>query len=356
MFEIIEKEKKKKIPVAILGATGMVGQKFVELLVDHPFFEIVALGASERSEGKPYREAVNWLMNTPLSEKIGQMVVQSCKPFFPCKIVFSGLDSSIAGTVETSFAEEGYIVISNSKNHRMDADVPLLIPEVNYDHLALVKKQRFPNGGMIVTNPNCSVVGLAMALKPLDMRWGVETVHVTTMQALSGAGYPGVASLDILDNVIPFISGEEEKLETEPQKIMGYLHVEGIENHSMVLSAHCNRVSVTDGHLECVSVKLRERAKPEEIIEAWRFFTALPQQNGFPSAPANPIFYFDEVDFPQPKRHRNLQKGMAVSIGRLRECPTHEWKFVVLSHNTVRGAAGGAILNAEAIVHEGYVK
>lgn len=356
MFEIIENEKQKKIPVAILGATGMVGQKFIELLIDHPFFEIVGLGASQRSEGKTYREAANWLMSTPLPDKIAKMVVQPCTPFFPCKIVFSGLDSSVAGEVETVFAQEGYVVISNSKNHRMDLDVPLLIPEVNYDHLELVKKQKFPNGGMIVTNPNCSVVGLAMALKPLDICWGVETVHVVTMQALSGAGYPGVASLDILDNVIPYISGEEDKLETEPQKILGRLGPNGIESHPILLSAHCNRVSVNDGHLECVSLKLKKNAQPEEIIEAWRTFKALPQQYKFPFAPECPIYYFDEVNFPQPKRHRNLQRGMAVAIGRLRPCPTHEWKFVVLSHNTIRGAAGGAILNAEALVHEGYVK
>lgn len=356
MFEIIEKEKVKKIPVAILGATGMVGQKFIELLIDHPLFEIVALGASERSEGKSYREAANWLMNTPLPERIAKMTVQGCSPLFPCKIVFSGLDSSVAGEVETAFAREGYVVISNSKNHRMDPDVPLLIPEVNYEHLELVKSQSYPNGGMIVTNPNCSVVGLAMALKPLDMLWGVETVHVTTMQALSGAGYPGVASLDIIDNVIPYISGEEEKLETEPQKIMGRFGEDGITYHPMTVGAHCNRVPVVDGHMECVSVKLAKNASAEQIIEAWRTFIALPQQYKLPFAPENPIFYFDEVNFPQPRRHRNLQKGMAVAIGRLRTCPIHEWKFVVLSHNTIRGAAGGAILNAEALVYEGYIK
>lgn len=348
--------QKNKIPVAILGATGMVGQKFIELLAEHPYFDVVALAASERSAGKSYGSTVNWLMATPLPKRIAEMTILPCHPGLPTKIVFSGLDSSVAGEVETSFAQAGYIVISNSKNHRMGENIPLLIPEVNSNHLSMVKKQAFPNGGMIITNPNCSAVGLTMALKPLDDLWGVRDVHVTTMQALSGAGYPGVASLDIIDNVIPYISDEEPKVESEPQKILGKLMNGTLQHHSMKISAQCNRVAVIDGHVGCVSVSFNKKATATEIVTAWTTFRGPPQKQKLPSAPHQPLVYFEEAAFPQPKRHRNIQNGMAVSIGRLRPCPLADWKFVILSHNTVRGAAGGAILNGEAIVEGGYLK
>lgn len=343
---------KKKIPVAILGATGSVGQRFVELLHAHPWFEIVALAASERSTGKTYREAVNWLMASPLPPEIGKMQVQPCLPNLPGTIVFSGLDSSVAGEIETIFAEAGYLVLSNARNHRMKSDVPLLVPEVNSNHLELLKKQNFPKG-KIITNPNCSTIGLVMALKPLLDTFGLEAVHVVTLQAISGAGYPGVASLDIMDNIIPFINGEEQKLETETLKILGKLHNGRIEHNTFKISAQCNRVPVSDGHLECVSVKLKTKANSSDIIHAWRSYTSLPQELKLPTAPQHPIHYFDEVSFPQPKLHRQLDKGMALSIGRLRECSIQDYKFAILSHNTIRGAAGCAVLNAELLVKQG---
>lgn len=346
-----------KIAVGILGATGSVGQKFIELLEDHPWFEIKALGASERSSGKKYKEAVNWFMTKDLPEKIGNMPVFDCKPGigFDCKIVFSGLDSSVAGEIETDFAKAGYIVVSNSRNHRMDKDVPLLVPEINADHLELVKNQKYGKG-FIVTNPNCSTIGMVMALKPLYDTFGLEAVNVVTMQALSGAGYPGVSSIDILDNVVPFIGGEEEKMETEPLKIFGSYSASGIINADFKISASCNRVAVSDGHLESVSVKLTNEASPEDIINTWNTFKAEPQALDLPMAPKRPLQYFVENKYPQPRLHRLLEKGMAVSIGRLRKCNLLDYKFTVLSHNTVRGAAGGAILNAEILYKKGYLK
>lgn len=334
-----------KIPVTILGATGSVGQKFVELLIDHPWFEIASLCASERSAGKKYREAANWFQPTPLPDTIGNVIVQVCEPNVSGRIAFSGLDAEVAGPIEESFARAGFAVVSNSKNHRMDLDVPLLIPEVNAKHIEFIKQQKF-GSGMIVTNPNCSTVGLVMALKPLVDRFGVEEVMVVTMQALSGAGYPGVSSLDIVDNMIPFIGGEEVKMETEPIKILGV---------QMKISASCNRVAVVDGHTESVSVKLTRSARAEEIIDMWRSYRAEPQELQLPMAPKQPIYYFDEENYPQPRKHRMLEKGMAVSIGRLRQCQILDWKFTILSHNTIRGAAGGAILNAELLVKNGFI-
>ena len=341
----------KKIPVSILGATGMVGQKFIELLIDHPWFEIAALAASERSEGKTYREATTWRMATPLPPAVAEMKVVACDATLPSKVVFSGLTSAAALGVERPLAELGHVVISNAGAHRMDPDVPLLIPEINSDHLRLLKGDE----GMVVTNPNCSVVGLAMGLKPLIDRWGVDAVHVVTLQALSGAGYPGVASLDIIDNIIPYIGNEEEKVESEPQKIFG-VYAEGtIRPYPMRISAQCTRVPVVDGHTACVSVKLQRKAEAAEIIQAWESFRGVPQAMALPLAPQQPIHYFSESNYPQPKLHRHLEKGMAVSVGRLRSCPLYDWKFVILSHNTIRGAAGGAILNAELMVKEGIL-
>ncbi|MCB0282581.1 MAG: aspartate-semialdehyde dehydrogenase [Calditrichae bacterium] len=343
-----------KIPVGILGATGSVGQKFIELLKDHPWFEIKALAASERSAGKTYAEAVNWFMTTPVPDAIAGMSVSACEPGLPCKIVFSGLDSSVAGPIEKAFAEAGYIVVSNSRNHRMDEDVPLLVPEINAGHLEMVKKQKYGKG-FIVTNPNCSTIGLVMALKPLYNAFGIEALHVVTMQALSGAGYPGVPSVDILDNVVPYISGEEEKMQIEPLKILGNLQNGKVEFANMKISAQCNRVHVSDGHLESVSVKLGKKAAKNELIEAWNNFSGEPQNLKLPMAPEQAVQYFNEPNYPQPRLHRMLGKGMTVSVGRLQECPLLDFKFNVLSHNTIRGAAGGAILNAELLYKKGYL-
>ena len=348
-------ETTSKIPVGILGATGSVGQKFISLLSNHPWFEIAEVAASERSAGKLYKQAVNWILSTPLPEEVANLEVKECEPNLKSKIVFSGLDSGVAGPIEEAFAKNGYIVVSNSKNHRMDQDVPLLVPEINADHLELIKTQNY-NGGCIVTNPNCSTIGMAIALKPLYDKFGLEAVNVVTMQALSGAGYPGVSSLDIVDNVIPYISGEEPKLESEPLKILGHLKQNHIQDENIKISAQCNRVAVIDGHLECVQVKLKKKASKEEIIKIWRNFSAEPQKYNLPSAPLHPIYYFDEDKYPQPRIHRDIDKGMAVSVGRLREDHLFDYKFVVLSHNTNRGAAGGAILCAELMKAKGYIK
>jgi aspartate-semialdehyde dehydrogenase len=346
---------REKVSVGILGATGTVGQKFVEMLARHPWFQITALAASEKSSGKTYKKAVNWLMGTPIPEEIGDLIVQPCTPDLLCDLVFSGLDSSVAGEIETAFANAGYVVVSNSRNHRMDPNVPLLIPEVNPDHLALIKKQNFVDGGVIVTNPNCAAVGLAVALKPL-LGWGLEKVSVVTMQSISGAGYPGVASLDIVDNVIPYINDEEPKLESEPKKILGSLRADGtIDPLEVKISAQCNRVPVTNGHMECIAVKFKNKPKKEEIIEAWNEFVGEPQNLRLPNAPKKPIVYYTEEKYPQPRLHREGGNGMVVSIGRLREDSILDYKFVVLSHNTIRGAAGGAILNAELMLRNGYI-
>jgi aspartate-semialdehyde dehydrogenase len=344
----------QKIPVAILGATGSVGQKFVELLANHPWFEISELCASDKSAGKKYKDAVEWFLPSPLPAIVENISVQKCEPVLKSKIAFSGLDSSIAGEVEAEFAKAGYKVISNSKNHRMDDDVPLLIPEVNPDHLELIKTQKFGDG-CIVTNPNCSVIGLVLALKPLIDNFGLEAVNVVTMQAISGAGHPRVVNLDIDDNVIPFIGGEEPKLETEPLKILGTLNKKEIKFNNFNISAQCNRVNVTDGHTECVQVNLKHRSSVEEIIKTWKEFKAEPQRMNLPLAPIQPIHYSDDQAFPQPKYQRNTEKGMAVSIGRLRKDKIFNYSFVILSHNTVRGAAGGAILCAELMKAKGIL-
>jgi len=336
----------EKIPVAILGATGSVGQKFIELLSDHPWFEIAELCASDKSADKKYKDVVDWFLPSLFPENVGEIVVQKCEPVLKSKVVFSGLDSGVAGKIETDFAKAGYKVISNSKNHRMDDDVPLLIPEVNPDHLELIKGQHYGEG-CIVTNPNCSVIGLVIALKPLLDNFGLEAVNVVTMQAISGAGHPRVVKLDIEDNVIPFIKDEEPKIEIEPKKILGSLNKNKIIFNDFKINAQCNRVNVTDGHTECVQVILKKKASIEEVLKSWERFESVPQQNKFPLAPLKPIHYSHDDAFPQPKHHRNDDKGMAVSIGRLRKDSIFDYSFVILSHNTIRGAAGGAILCAE---------
>ncbi|MBN2279014.1 MAG: aspartate-semialdehyde dehydrogenase [Candidatus Marinimicrobia bacterium] len=343
-----------KIKVGILGATGSVGQKFIQLLENHPWFEISEVAASERSAGKMYRDAVNWFMQTPIPEKVAVKKVKECVPTLDCQIVFSGLDASVAGEIETAFAHAGYAVISNSRNHRFDPDVPLLIPEINADHLKLIREQKYGQG-FIITNPNCSTIGMSLPLKPIHDRFGIEAVHVVTMQALSGAGYPGVSSLDILDNVVPYIGSEESKMQTEPLKILGKLEHGQITAADIKFSAQCNRVAVIDGHLEALSIKLKTQTNVEEIKQCWANFKGEPQELELPMAPKKPVVYFEEENLPQPKLQRNLDKGMAVSVGRLQPCPVLDFKFIALSHNTVRGAAGAAILNAELIYKKGLL-
>ncbi len=345
---------KKKFSVGILGATGAVGQKFVQILHGHPWFEITALAASKRSAGKPYHEAVQWIGSSPIPEEIRDMDVVEGTPNLPCDFVFSGLSSSVAGRIEQEFADAGYPVISNARNYRMEPDVPLLIPEINPSHAALIEQQE--REGFIVTNPNCSTVGLVCALHPLVQAFGVEQVQVTTLQALSGAGYPGVSSLDALGNVVPYIRGEEDKIASEPRKLLGTLRNGAIEPAAITISAQCNRVPVLEGHLECISVKLRQNATVAAVKEAFLAHESPIKSLGLPSAPDQLIRVFDEPDFPQPRRHADLGKGMNVSVGRIRPCEVLDVKFVALVHNTVRGAAGGAVLNAELLAENGYLK
>ena len=343
-----------RIRAGILGATGAVGQKFVELLDGHPWFEVTAVAASGRSAGRAYREAVNWLGSSPIPEAVGDLVVRTAEAPLDCDFVFSGLDASVAGDVETAFARAGYPVISNARNHRMDVDVPLLVPEINPGHLALIDRQEYGPGGFIVTNPNCSTVGLAMVLAPLQTAFGVESVLVTTFQALSGAGYPGVASLDALGNVVPYIGGEEAKLASEPRRILGALGPDGVEDAGITISPQCNRVPVVDGHLECVSVRFaRKPASLEEVAETLGTFAPPDDVVGLPSAPDRPIRVLTAPDAPQPRRDVMAGRGMTVSVGRIRPCEVLDVKLVLLVHNTIRGAAGGAILNAEILVRTG---
>lgn len=347
----------KKIEVGILGATGMVGQRFVSLLERHPWFELSWLGASDKSAGKPYAEACNWRLRAPMPEKARAVQVHECRPGGAPQLLFASLDSKAAGPVEKEFAEAGHVVVSNSSYYRMDKDVPLLIPEVNPDHLALTRAQRAQGRwkGMIVTNPNCTTVGLVMSLAPLERAFGIDKVFMTSMQAVSGAGYPGVPTLDIMGNVIPFISGEEEKVEEETQKLLGKLNGTGIEPAPMRVSAHCNRVPVEDGHTESISISLRSAVSREDLIHAWREFRSVPQEQNLPSAPAHPIVVREEKDRPQVKFDVDSEKGMATVVGRVRACPVLQFKYTALSHNTIRGAAGAALLNAELMKAEGYL-
>lgn len=345
----------RKYKAGILGATGAVGQKFIEILSNHPWFEISVLAASERSAGKKYRDAANWIGTKPIPAEIADLDVVEAKPGFEADVVFSGLDANVAEEIERDFAVAGYPVVSNARNYRMRDDVPLLIPEVNPDHTALIERQNWGSGGYIVTNPNCSTVGLVTALRPLVDAFGVEVVQVVTMQALSGAGYPGVASLDALGNVVPYIGGEEEKMQTEPLKLLGRLEDGRIDPASITISAHCNRVPVLEGHTEAVSVKFGRKVDAEAVREVFLNYRSSITDLGLPSAP-DPLFeVFDDPRFPQPRRHVELGSGMKVSIGRIRNCPVLDVKFVLLVHNTIRGAAGGAVLNAELLVKQGYL-
>ena len=346
----------KKIEVGVLGATGMVGQHFVKFLQHHPWFDLTWVGASDRSAGKKYAEATSWRLDGGMPAEVAALNVQECKPGNAPKLVFSATDASVATEIEQAFASAGHVVVSNSRNHRMDQDVPLLIPEINGEHLKLVSRQRNQRGwpGLIVTNPNCSTIVLAMALAPMK-QFGIERVVVTTMQAISGAGYPGVASMDINANVIPFIGGEEEKMEQETQKILGDFLAGAVEPLAAKISAHCNRVPVVDGHLVAVSVEFKNKPTLADLRNAVETFTGLPQQRNLPSAPPRPLIYMEQQDRPQPRRDAERENGMAVFVGRLRQCPVFDFKFLACGHNTVRGAAGAAVLNAELMQSEGLL-
>jgi aspartate-semialdehyde dehydrogenase len=348
----------QKFRAGVLGATGMVGQRLVQLLADHPWFELAEVAASERSSGKKYSAAVRWHLDTPVSEAAGGLIVKDLEPVLDCDFVFSALDSSVAGSAEQEFARAGYPVVSNSKNHRMSPDVPLLIPEVNAAHLDAIpvqQKNRGYGSGFIVTNPNCSTAGLVLVLKPLADAFGLEKMFVVTMQAISGAGYPGLSSLDILGNVVPFISGEEEKMEEEPQKLLGRWDGSRFIEAGLGISAHCNRVPVENGHLECLSVSLKKIATLPEVREALRNFTVSDELAALPTAVKNPVVVLDEENRPQPRRDVNAGNGMAAVVGRVRECPLLDVKLTLLSHNLLRGAAGAALLNAELLASRGLL-
>jgi aspartate-semialdehyde dehydrogenase len=346
-----------KIPVGILGATGIVGQRFIQMLEHHPWFEVTWLAASDRSEGKEYAEAARWRLKTTIPPPVATMRVSPAIPDGAPGVIFAALDASIAAKLEPQFADAGCAVITNSSALRMAKDVPLVIPEVNPDHIKLIECQswRRKSGGFVVTNPNCSAIGLVLALAPLHQRFQIETIMAVTMQAVSGAGYPGVASLDILGNVIPYIPKEEEKMEEETRKLLGSLNGASVVPATFRMSAQCNRVAVEDGHTESVSVKFKNKAKAAEILNAWAEFRSIPQERNLPSAPEVPVRYVDSSDRPQPRFDVDFGGGMTTTVGRLRPCGVLDWKFTVLSHNTIRGAAGAALLNAELLKAEGYL-
>jgi aspartate-semialdehyde dehydrogenase len=346
----------RKIEVGVLGATGMVGQQFISFLQGHPWFELTWLGASERSASKKYRDAMNWNLDGSVPAEVADLTVEEAKPGNAPKLMFSAMDASVAGEIEQAFAAAGHFVVSNSRNHRMLPDVPLLVPEINADHLGLIALQRRNRGwsGAIVTNPNCSTIALTMGLAPLKP-FGITKVIASTMQAISGAGYPGTPSMDIMGNVIPYIGGEEEKMQVETQKILGRFTGDKVEPLPAAVSAHCNRVAVVDGHTVAVSVALTEKPGVERMLEAFAAYRGVPQQKQLPSAPKQPVHVMQEANRPQPRKDAFLERGMAASIGRVRECPVLGYKFIVLAHNTIRGAAGAAVLNAELLFSEGLL-
>ena len=347
-----------KIPVGVLGATGAVGQKFIKLLEGHPWFEVTEVAASERTSGKLYGGAVSWKQVTPIPEAVQALEVKPCTPDLKCRIVFSGLDANVAGQIEEDFARAGYIVLSNSKNHRLDEDVPLVIPEVNPEHLGLIpiQRQNRKSTGYMVTNANCTTMFLAMALGPIHKAFKIEKVFMVSMQAVSGAGYPGVPSLDILGNVIPYIGGEEEKVEIETRKILGTFNGRTIDLADFPVSAQCNRVAVEDGHTESVSIKLATKTTAAEIASLLRNFSGVPQQLRLPSAPEKPYLVMDAPDRPQPRFDVNRSMGMATCVGRIRPCSIFDFKLTLMGHNTVRGAAGASILNAELLKAQGFLE
>jgi aspartate-semialdehyde dehydrogenase len=347
-----------RIPVAVLGATGAVGQRFIQLLADHPWFEIVAVAASERSAGRPYAEAANWVIPGDPPPWIGEMVVRPLEPDLPARIVFSALPGSVARETEPVFAQAGYAVCSNASTYRQEPGVPLLIPEVNAGHVAMIPAQQAERGwsGFIVTSPNCTATGIVLPLKPLDDAFGVREVFAASMQAISGAGYPGVASLDILNNVVPYIGGEEEKIEAEIRLMLGHMENGERVEADLVASAQANRVPVLDGHTVCLSVGFENAPEVEQAVDVLAGFRGPGVVRELPSAPEHPILVRFEQDRPQPRRDRDAEGGMAVTVGRVRECPLLDLRFVSVSHNTLRGAASGSILNAELLVASGYVE
>lgn len=350
------RSRDERIPVAVLGATGSVGQRFVQLLADHPWFRVAEVVASDRSTGKSYREATPWRVDADMPETAADLPVLDYGADLQSPVVFSALPGEVAGEIEQRMAREGRALFTNTSTHRMDPDVPLLLAEVNPEHASVIARQRSNRGwsGFIVANSNCSAMHLVLALKPLQDAFGLEAVAVMTMQAVSGAGYPGVPSLDIIDNVIPYIATEEEKLAEETKKMLGH-DDNGFVPAELIISAHCNRVPVRDGHTECVSVRLGSTPAIAEVVEVFRGFRSKPQELGLPSAPAHPIVVRDEPNRPQPVLDRDTERGMASVVGRVRPCPLLGYKFVVLGHNTIRGAAGASILNAELFRVEGLL-
>src|SRR5262245_26634027 len=346
-----------KLKVGILGATGTVGQRMIQLLEGHPWFETAVVAASDNSAGKPYGEAARWQLDTAIPEAVSKMTVQPCKPGLACDFVLSGLPSNVAAETELELAKSGLPVISNAGSHRMGPDVPLRIPELNPDHLDAIEtqKKRIGGKGFIVTNPNCSTIGLVFPMAAIDRAFGLEAVHVVTMQAISGAGYPGVASLDILDNVLPAIDGEEKKMETEPLKILGKWANNKFVDAQIRISSMTHRVNVRDGHLEAVSVKLRNRASTAQIEEAMRTFSSPIDELSLPSAPRPVMILESHAQRPQPRLDRDRGRGMAVVVGPVAPCPVLDFRFRLLSHNTIRGAAGGVILNAELLYRNGML-
>lgn len=351
-------KKLAKRRVGILGATGTVGQRVIHMLRNHPYFKVTALAASDRSEGKRFADVCNWKLPFEMPDAVKDIKVFGCKPPLDCDVVISSLPSDIAVEAEGAFAAAGYPVISNSSSYRMPDDVPLVVPEINPDHLDIIPYQQKKRGydkGYLVTNPNCTTIGLVMVLAPLHKVFGLEAVMMTSLQAISGAGYPGVASMDIIDNVIPHIGGEEEKVEMEPQKILGKLTKTKIVSAPFLVSAQCNRVPVQDGHLESVRIKLKKKADVEQVIAALESFTGLPQELKLPTAPAQPIIVRSEKDRPQPRLDRDAGNGMATVVGRISKDTIFDFKLTLISHNTVRGAAGAALLNAELLVAKGLL-
>lgn len=336
-----------------------MGQRLVQLLEGHPWFELTDVVASERSAGRPYAEAASWRLSSPIPAAARRLPVKALGADLECQLALSALDAAVAGEAEACLAKAGLPVVSNARHHRMEADVPLIIPEVNWEHTRVLALQRSNRGwaeGLIATNPNCSAVGLTMVLKPLLDAFGVEQVQVVTMQALSGAGVGGVAGMAILDNLIPHIEGEEEKVEQEPLKILGELREGHFQPAQVEISAQCHRVAVLDGHTEAVSVRLTQTASLAEVRQALADFTSEPQRLGLPSAPVHPVVVLDQTDRPQPLLDRGAGGGMSVSVGRIRPCPILDWKFDLVVHNTIRGAAGAALLNAELLVAQGYLR
>ncbi len=346
----------RAIEVGVLGGTGMVGQHFIRFLQGHPWFKLTWLGASDRSAGKKLKDATAWRLEGDMPLSAAGIVVSDSKPDRAPQLVFSAMDASVATEIEREFAQAGHVVVSNSRNHRMEPDIPLLVPEINPAHLSLIHSQQKNRGwkGMIVTNPNCSTVVLTMALAPL-VRFGIDRVIAATMQAVSGAGYPGVSSIDILGNVIPFIGSEEEKMQQETQKILGSVSDGKAAPLKARVSAHCHRVSVVDGHTVATSVEFHSKPALDEVRDVLNAFRGVPQERNLPSAPPHPVIYMDQQDRPQPRRDAARENGMSVFVGRARECQVLDLKFVACGHNTIRGAAGAAVLNAELMVSEGFL-